>query len=195
MKMSYGSDPYEHVSKMRNLIETVKTLKIDTDSILQYFFWVGMNETFKTQMIQITNKTRPSLQEINDNFFDASERYLRVNKNFKSKKQGEDIIKKVNTKETSSFAVNDNVEPPKFRDCCLCSTENGQVDHPIYKCQVYEFPKAKVDKLQLLNGCIKCASLNHVSSKCKFRFKRKCSCNQWHFTFLCTERSKGLGEK
>ena len=69
MKMPLGSDPYEYISKMRTITESVSSLKIDVDSILQFFFWSGMNETLKTQFIQITNKTKPSLREINDNFF------------------------------------------------------------------------------------------------------------------------------
>ena len=196
MKMPFGSDPYEYVSKMRTLTESVTSLKIDTDSVLQYFFWMGMNETFKTQLVQMTNKTKPSLKEINDNFFDATERYLVVTKNFRYKKQGEINDKKAEPKEISNFAVNIDVEPQKFRSCCLCARDNGkEADHPIYKCKVYESPKAKVDKLKSLSGCLKCASLGHHSGQCKFRFRRKCSCNQWHFSFLCIDRFKGSSDK
>ena len=97
------------------------------------------------------------------------------------------------SKETSSFAVNLDVEPQKFNNCSFCSKDSGQdADHPIFKCQVYGSPEAKIEILKLLNGCFKCACLKHFSSQCRFRFKRKCACKQWHFSYLCTKKFRNL---
>ena len=30
--------------------------------------------------------------------------------------------------------------------------------------------------------------MKHFSSQCRFRFKRKCACKQWHFSYLCTKK-------
>ncbi len=57
MKLTYENDPFEYISKMRNLTESVKNLNIDAESFLQYFFWNGLNDTFKNQIVQITNTT------------------------------------------------------------------------------------------------------------------------------------------
>ena len=51
-------------------------MQLCTEHFLQFFFWNGLNENFQDQLINITNHTRPSLQETNDNFFEATERYL-----------------------------------------------------------------------------------------------------------------------
>ena len=169
---------------MKSLTESFKTLKIDVDMVLHYFFWVGMNETFQTQLIHITNETKPSLKDMNSKFFDATERYLRVVKNnSKLKRQNEVHDTPLESKETSSMAVNLNMKPQKFKNCYLCTQSNGaEENHPIYRCPVYADPKAKVDRLKSLNACLKCAS---ITNRCKFRFKHRCSCKKWHFTFLC----------
>ena len=194
IRMFHDSDPYEYISKMRVLSESVKEQKLEVDDVLNYFFWNGMNDSFKTQLTNITNKTKPSLQEINDNVFDASERYLQVVKNgTRSKRQFEYHTR--NVKETSNFAVNLNVDSRQSWNCCLCTKDRGQeADHPLYKCRVYTTPKTKIDKIRSVNGCIKCASLNHTSDRCTFKFKMKCSCGGWHYRFLCLD-STGFAKR
>ena len=194
MKLNYDGDPYQYISKMRNLTESVKTLNIDSEAFMQYFFWSGLNDTFQTQLIQITNESKPSLQKINDKFFDATERYLSATKKYKAKAKDSSAVSKNsshnqgNSKETSSLAVNVNLKSQKGQECSLCSQDSGtDASHPLYRCPKYSSPQARVDKLKLLNGCLKCGGLTHVTDQCKFRFKRRCFCKQWHFSFLCCE--------
>ena len=73
IKLGKKDDPFIYMSKMTNLIENVKDLKVEVKNILQYFFWVGLNDNFKNKLTQIVNKSKPSLKEIQDNFFDASD--------------------------------------------------------------------------------------------------------------------------
>ena len=213
MKLGYDVDPFEYISVMKSIKESFSHLKIDIDTVMQFFFWNGLNDTFKAQLVQITNKTKPSLQDIFDNYFDASERYINVKKKFKDKRTSDGSKsfspKKNSSKsETANFAaeVNYTKTIPKtvpdsvpknvsnktkstgsFLCCNLCFSDGKkQVDHTIYKCSKYPNNSDKIRKLKSLNGCIKCTNLNHSADKCNFRFNRKCSnCHGWHFYFLC----------
>lgn len=42
---------------------------MNVDDFVQHFAWHDLNENFKSLLIQITNKYRPSIQEIKDNLF------------------------------------------------------------------------------------------------------------------------------
>ena len=79
LKLGCDSEPFQYISSSRKIQEAVKTLKMDID-VLQYFFLRGMNETFRNQLIQITNNSKPTTKEIVDNFFEANERYQNANK-------------------------------------------------------------------------------------------------------------------
>ena len=39
--------------------------------------WNGLNNAFQSHLVNITNKSKPNLDEINKNTFDATERYLK----------------------------------------------------------------------------------------------------------------------
>ena len=83
-----------------------------------------------------------------------------------------------------------------FRSCILCSKANDKgADHPIYKCPTFTTAKSKIDKLNSLNACCKCANL-HKTEVCKFRFKSKCRyCSKWHFSFLCVKGTNSPKEE
>ena len=84
MNLLSKQDPFEYVSKMRKLTESVKLFKIGADQFLQYFFWIGLNDGFKEQVMQIANNTHPTLQQLNDNFFTATERYANFQEQVKT---------------------------------------------------------------------------------------------------------------
>ena len=75
LKLSVDEDPFVYISKVKNIIETVDKLDLKTESFLQHFIWKGLNSLFQTQLIQITNKNKPSIKEIQDNFFTACDSY------------------------------------------------------------------------------------------------------------------------
>ena len=204
MKLTYNQDPFEYISMMRKITEAVDLHKITSKEFLNYFFWSGLNDLFKEELVKITNKTHPSLDDINDHFFTASERYrdLQVKlKNRKSKQfKGNDKIKpeQVNMAiavESKQKEIKDEgkVVDHKVRLCILCMATNEGVDHPIYRCPVFADPISKLKKLAELKGCTKCGQINHIESKCNFRFKKKCNCGNWHFNFLCA-KVKGKNE-
>lgn len=69
LKLARQDDPYVFISEMRVIVETFKKLNIDTEAILQYFVWRGLNQTFKDQLIDITNCNKPSFTQISDSIF------------------------------------------------------------------------------------------------------------------------------
>ena len=185
MKLSLDYEPFEYVGKMRKIQQAVTTLNVTIEDVMQHFFFNGLNETFKKQLILINNDTSPSLDQITETFFQANERY-----------QDERMIKlssktKVEPKQsTVACAVKVNV-PNKiksnpFVNCTLClDNESGQL-HPIHKCDRYGSVSEKLARLSEIDGCFKCANIGHLADKCSFRFRNKCSlCNGWHFSFLC----------
>ena len=135
-------------------------------------------------MVQITAKTRPSFQEIVDNFFVANERYansLKFEKESKVKKTDDQL-----SMDNFAVAVKSKASHGS-QTCILCDKSNVKSkDHPIFRCPQFKTPYDKVEKLQNLGGCIKCGSVGHEAKECKFQFKRKCyHCSMWHFDFLC----------
>ena len=183
-------NPFSILVVLEKYRKAVKTLKMDIDDVLQYFFLRGMNETFKNQLIQITNNSKPTTKEIVDNFFEANGRYQNANKLGKLSKSKQPSAEKHQDKQeinkSSNSAAKVNVESSNpFTSCTLCSDKaNG--DHPIHKCPNFTTAKEKIARLSILNGCTKCARIEHLDSSFHFRFARKCKhCQGWHFSFLC----------
>lgn len=189
MKLEYNSEPFEYIGQLNSIHNSIKDLRITSEDILQYFAWTGLNERFKSHLINITNETKPTLEQIKEKFFDANERYTNSNKHYKSNVKAKENL----PKEHTSFAA--SIQPKKkssvniFKYCTLCS-EKGS--HPVYKCPKYQTPANKIERIKILKGCIKCARIDHSADECKFHFNKRCYCGGWHFSFLCFE---GLPDK
>jgi len=184
LKLDDNDDPYKFISEMRVVIETFKNMKLDTESVLQYFIWNGLNNTFKNQLIAITNTTKPSFSQITENIFDATERYL-VARSTNSRSG------KTSPKSTAGLAASLQYDKsptqPKFKPCVIC-TKDGimNVDHPIHKCLNYSTAVDKLKKLKTIGACLKCANIGHTAANCKFRLHNNCRfCGKPHFSFLC----------
>ena len=67
LKLSRDDDPYQYISKVRNLQETLVSLKVTVNDFLHFFVWEGFNSVFKKHFISVTNQTRPSFDIIMDN--------------------------------------------------------------------------------------------------------------------------------
>lgn len=195
MKLSYNSEPFQYISDIRKIMQSVKQLNVGIDDVMQYFFFIGLNEAFKNQLILVTNNSRPTLTEIVDKFFEANERYTSTQLQYKINKNKSNIDQPI-IKPTLSLLSNtipttvSDARTNPFVNCSLCP--NG--DHPINKCVVYPKPADKLARLEHIKGCIRCANAGHQSSACKFRFKKPCNlCSSWHFTFICpSNRFPGL---
>ncbi|XP_068218822.1 uncharacterized protein [Palaemon carinicauda] len=200
LNLREGDDPFTFISLLRSVCEAVKTFNIEADEFVRYFAWHGLNGRFQRHFINITGKTHPSLNDIISHFFAACERYESDEKGVESLKCKASRVKTLTLplpkESTTSMAV-EAVTYDKDRSspqCSLCSTV-GNTDkfHFIHKCPNFLSPTDKVHILKSKNGCVKCGQFNHVSSKCRFKFKRRCSnCNSWHMTYLC-DRSPSPG--
>ena len=177
LKLDYKDEPFEFVSKLKTIIESINKLKITTDDFVLYFAWQGLNDSFKTHLVNITCNTRPSLQEITSNYFDACERYREHQSYFK---------KQSKEKEQFSLAANINYEQKsKFKNCVLCDSNSN--NHSTFQCRNYPTVESKVKRINELKGCTRCGYLNHQITNCKFKFKSRCRlCDAWHMTYLCT---------
>lgn len=191
LKFDTGENPYQFISDFRLIIESFRSLEINSDIVLQYFIWQGMNSTLKNQFVNITNKNRPSLAEIEQHIFDATERY----KTF-SKKPSSDRAKNITSDSTSACAAAVKYNKPSTSSpqnaksnnvfCSLCSDkETKVVSHSTSKCPQYSSPQDKLDRLNYLGGCTRCSNVGHTKPQCKFRFRKRCSCSEFHFPFLC----------
>ena len=188
LRLNPEDDPFTYISRLRTICESVKVLKITSDDFLQYFAWLGLDENFKKELVQITTKTRPSIKEILDNFFVSCERYENAKKLHMKPSKNANTSSKFPTENKTSFAIKVNsVKSNAIKNCSICSRIEGKdVMHAIYKCSKFPTPQQKLDKLKSLNGCTKCGNFSHYTDKCTFRFKKKCyHCSGWHFSFLC----------
>ena len=109
LKLEYNTEPFEYIGQINNIKRAFGTLKVSTDDILQYFAWLGLNESFKSQFIQITNETRPSLDIITSRFFEVSERYHNAQQNYKTRHK----VKEHSPKDTTCLAT---AIQPKVKD-------------------------------------------------------------------------------
>jgi len=194
LKLEKAGEPIKYISEFRTLLDMIVRLEIDVDTIVQYFVWNGLNETFKNVLTSITNKSKPSLKEIRDHIFEAKDRYLTA---LQSKSTSD--YQRLSDQPVIGLATNidykakqtQNVVKSKFKPCLLCTSGGTSADHPIFKCVKFPDPKSKFEELKSKKCCIKCANDNHKSSDCKFKFKRPCAvCHKDHFDFLCLAKFK-----
>ena len=190
--LSDNDDPFVFVANLRTICESIKILEIDIDEVVRYFTWTGLNERFKDILVQITNTSHPSLNQILDKWFVVCERYERKNigdlkpKSYSSKMKDETVKGR-----TSNLATNAQVKFSKGQ-CSFCKAA-GKSDfyHFHFKCDRYQSPSAKIQLLNSLNGCVKCGNFNHLSKNCKFKFRKPCSnCSQYHMNYLCISPAK-----
>ena len=182
LKLPPNGDPYLFIGEMRSIISDSKSLNITVDEFLQYFIWHGLNDSFQNHLTSITNKSKPSLAEINDKMFEATERYLKQVTVKPVKRKSKEVF---NSEKFSSTSMAVNISKPKIY-CVLCSHDGGESNHPMRLCPKYETAKNKFDKLKFINACTKCSFKNHDTRSCKFKFKSNCQhCNGAHMTFLC----------
>ncbi|XP_068226482.1 uncharacterized protein [Palaemon carinicauda] len=153
-------DPFEYVSKVKGIIENVRKLNISIDYILQYFVWTGLNEKFRELLINITNHTWPSIEEISDNFFTACTRYSHHKKKVKVTDHSVDMAINVNfTPEGTSGTT------AKCYPCSLCSTVQEKASHKIRDCTNFISPVSKVEELKSIDGCTRCGLASHSTQK------------------------------
>ena len=128
LKLKPGDDPFMYISRLRTICESVRVLKITSDDFLQYFAWLGLDEQFKKELVQITAKTHPSIGDILDSFFTGCERYEHAKKLNGKLAQNIGSSIKSTTEDNTSLAVKVNtVKSNDLRNCSICSKIEGQM--------------------------------------------------------------------
>ena len=181
MKLPYNGEPFEYISEIRVVQQAFDSLNILVEDVMQYFFLNGMNDAFRNQLTLIAQNIRPSVDQINEHFFTATERFEVNKKHGKSKQTSHEADSTAYAVSTGKTNAASSENP--FYSCPLCGGDNK---HPIHKCRAYPNSADKIARLKELRRCMKCSNLHH-EDKCAFNFKSKC---RWcsdikHFSFLC----------
>ena len=179
LKFKWGNDdPFIYYAQFKKIIDSVKDINIDLDTILLYFIWNGLPSKFQDILVAITNKSYPNLSEVTLKFLEASNRYLTQVQNEPSKSRVTSLASSLNV---SSSSRNET-------SCILCSDSS----HKIAKCTKYADAKQKLDRIKELKRCFKCLNENHLSKSCKFSTSGNCmKCSRGkHWSFLCTFEKK-----
>jgi hypothetical protein len=201
LKLNSIADIYKWVSETRILKEQVERLNIDSSLFVQFFVWNSLSEKFRTQFVNVTNKAKPSLQEILDSSFEV---FNRLKDAAPAASSSYSNISP-NVAQVSSVALATNVSYPQdikpFKNnsgCFLCKFEtvSNYENHKITNCPKFRTPDEKLNIINKHNGCTKCGYFNHQIEDCTYRFSGKCvKCNRFHAYFLCNVISSNAHPK
>ena len=188
MKLDSSKSAYKWISEARSIIHQVERLSISVQTMIQYFMWNGLSDSFKRQFVLVTNKAKPSLDEILETSFEVFER---VNDDSKLETRNKNTPKR-------DVANVSKVQFDYKQGCCLCYSDKEENfnDHRISSCTKYKTPESKLSKIKSLDGCTRCGFLNHKVDSCKFKFAGKCrNCNSFHAYYLCkkTQNAEPVG--
>ena len=192
-------DSYIFVSEFNLLVEEIDLNKVTINDILQYSLLKGMDKGLKDTLIQVSNKSFPSIDDYRKHIYESIERSSLHSA----------PPPKIKPPKTESMAININAQgeesvkgkggkrdkPPKggakpklkTKKCTLCE-EGGfsPNEHPTSQCPKFQTPAEKLNFIKRNKGCTLCAYFSHENSACRFPFKNICfRCNQRHFYFLC----------
>lgn len=176
------SDAFGWIGEARLLDEQIRSLEITSEIFTQFFIWRSLPDEFKNHLTAITNKTRPSLQEIRDSMFEANMRYIEQRKSStRTHREGSHSL---------SAALAINVSDVKAH-CTLCTHDNAsEQNHKLSQCPVYSDRNEKITKLKSIKGCVKCGFTSHCIQQCNYKFLRPCyKCSGSHMSFLCAKES------
>lgn len=158
LRMKDNTDPFAYYSSVQNLLHTADRLQISTDDIYRYFIWHGLNDDFKSAFTQSTNKRRPDLKDIKDNFLAAEQWYqdmkLKEKKTSKHSAQGAKPKQHVDKCAVMAAGVNYTKKVTENNACSLCTKDTGQMaDHFLKNCKKYPTPESKCSRAKALGGC------------------------------------------
>ena len=192
LKLNKYGEIYSYISEYRLIVKTFGKLKVDTNDLIQYFLWNSMPKGLQTQFVHICNNNNPTLDEIDENLFEAADRF-----NSMKKSSTEDKIKTgkpdiSNAYDAYGLAADVKISNPRAKFCSLCAHDGKVKDHATFKCPIYIKPRDKHEKLKAIKACLRCGYTNHITSDCRFNFKQLCStCGGKHFNFLCPKSNDG----
>ena len=148
LKLDFKTDPYSFIGQMRTMKSNFDSLSISVPDIQQFFVWNALNSKFQTHVTNITNKTSPSLTEIEECIFEATDRYIREQKLLDRKEKPKEpqsfqTLSPKLEKGSSNMAVHISGSS-KGKFCPLCAKDKKPKDHELRNCRVYDNPNKKL---------------------------------------------------
>ena len=105
-------------------------LAIDINVVLQYFFWSSLTESFRQQLISITNNSRPTLSQIIDTIFEANNRVKEFG-GIDGAREGEKAVGSETISMASRVDSDRSAQKISRIFCILCSNDQ----HKLKVCQ------------------------------------------------------------
>lgn len=177
-------EPFKWISSAEVFNLQLTATKVTGETFLQYFLWNSLNDTYRQKLSEITQKSRPSVKEICDSFFDARMRVGDMEE-FQRDAETQNPMSTLTLSSKASVKAKDKKNGQRATKCVLC--EQG---HKTVQCTKFATPSSKQKRLKELNRCINCMLGNHSSQDCRYRFQSKCACGGSHYQFLCVSKQK-----
>lgn len=187
-----AKNPFQWVAETRSLVDQVNRLEINSDVFCQYHLWKSLPEAVKCSYMNITNCSKPALDQILKHSFEVLERLKNATSSLTEPRVSHPSLPNKSSMATDvQYAKSSKTSQGKI--CWLCESvrDPRAADHKIANCPVFNTPEARLTKIRSSGGCVKCGWLTHDASSCKFNFRSKCRiCNTNHAFFLCTKVTK-----
>ena len=140
LNLSSNADPYTFIGSMRSAVSESQAIGLRACDFMQYYVWHALNPRLQDCLITITNKNKPSLAEITDHIFEATDRY----KKFKPLHDEVYTPPKPNLYKDLQESVSVNAVRVGKKRCALCVSENKLGNHELRYCDVFSTAEAKV---------------------------------------------------
>ena len=69
-----NNEPYQFISDVQLVRSTFDYLKIEMDTIIQYFVWYRLPKEYQDHLVHITGKTYPTVADIEEDIYEAVDR-------------------------------------------------------------------------------------------------------------------------
>ena len=121
-----NTEPFKWISEVNVINEQCSNLAIDINVVLQYFFWSSLTESFRQQLISITNNSRPTLSQIIDNIFEANNRVKEFG-GIDGAREGEKAVGSETISMATSVDSDRSAQKVSRRFCILCSNDQHKL--------------------------------------------------------------------
>ncbi len=192
--LKFKNDPFIYFSEFKGLVDNLKDLKVDTNTLFQYYIWQGLPLEVQDHLVNITGKSFPSYVEIEKISNIACNRYLahRAKSVSNSVNVSNNAVALVTDDTTSKFGKSFKPKKSFSRTfdrkkwpCKFCTS----TEHYDSGCTIYQSAVEKLKRIKELNLCTNCLKSGHNFKTCNYVLARTCkNCDMGHrhWDFLCT---------
>ena len=193
-EMKYA-DPITYFGTINDLKSSVNFLNMSIMDVLLYFSWKGFPNNMRTVLSNITGKSNLSLDEIEDQIFEAASR-LKEHAAFRNEEKKKFEYKSKPKKEVANLATNvatsnkekqdlssskkpeakkttknkpKSSQPKKKKFCSLCYSDEKEANHFLAYCEVYKQPRTKLNVLNnfVVVRNVDLQAIQRLSARCR----------------------------